>query len=49
MYQIPRFGEGIPPKSLGIVGISRKQIDDFSGDTPGYNGYILFQYSHYRL
>ena len=43
MHQVPGFGEGIPPKSIAIVGISRKQRDDFSGHAPGYNGYMLFR------
>ncbi len=43
MHQVPKFGEGIPPQSVGIVGISRKQLEDFSGNAPGYNGYILFR------
>ena len=43
MNKVPSFGEGIPPKSVGIVGISSKQRDDFSGHAPGYDGYMLFR------
>ncbi len=43
MFKVPRFGEGIPPKSLGIVGISRTQHIDFAGSAPGYTGYMYFR------
>ncbi|MBW1902948.1 MAG: CoA-binding protein [Deltaproteobacteria bacterium] len=43
MHQIPSFGEGIPPKTIAIVGISSKRRDDLSGHAPGYDGYMLFR------
>jgi acyl-CoA synthetase (NDP forming) len=39
MTQIRTFGEGFPPKSVGIVGVSRKE----ETRAPGYSGLKLFR------
>jgi acyl-CoA synthetase (NDP forming) len=39
MTRIPVFGEGFPPESIGIVGVSRKE----ETRAPGYSGLKLFR------
>ena len=39
MTRVRPFGEGFPPKSVGIVGVSRKE----ETRAPGYSGLKLFR------